>query len=207
MPLTTYSAGQILTASSLNSNLSFAASAGGITPVVPTSVVVGSGTGTANANGQVTFSGASSISLNGVFTSTYTNYLMVLNIQSRSTSNFINIRFRLAGTDNSSALYDTQYLRANVTTVGANNATGATSAQFVTTTTNSPSFATANIYQPQVASLNTYFYCASNVGVPAAGYIETMAGGINNTSQFDGISIIPTAGNITGLVTIYGMAN
>jgi hypothetical protein len=112
MPLTTYTAGQVLTAASLNNNLTFAASAGGITPVVPTSVVVGSGTGTANANGQVTFSGASSISLNGVFTSTYTNYLMMLNIQSRSTTNFVSLRFRVAGTDTSSSNYYSQYIRA-----------------------------------------------------------------------------------------------
>jgi hypothetical protein len=179
----------------------------GLIAVVPSSVAVGSGTGTANANGQVTFSGASSISLNGVFTSTYVNYLMLFNIQSRSTSNFINLRFRASGTDNTSALYDTQYLRANSTTVGANNATTQTSAQFITTTTNSPSFATATIYQPQVASLNSYFYCSSNVGVPAAGYIETMVGGINNTTQFDGLSLITTAGTITGVVSIYGLVN
>jgi len=207
MPLTTYTAGEVLTASSLNANFSFAASSGGLIPIVPTSVTVGSGTGSASATGQVTFSGVSSLSLNGVFTATYLNYLMVLNIQSRSTSNFINLRFRLAGTDNSSALYDTQYLRANSTTVGANNAVTQTSAQFITTTTNSPSFAQATIYQPQVAALNSYFYCESNVGVPSAGYIETMVGGINNTSQFDGFSLIPTAGTITGKVTIYGIAN
>jgi hypothetical protein len=34
MPLTTYTAGEVLTASSLNANFSFAALAGGLTPIV-----------------------------------------------------------------------------------------------------------------------------------------------------------------------------
>ena len=41
----------------------------GLVPMVPSSVAVGSGTGTASANGQLTFTTASSVSLNGVFTS------------------------------------------------------------------------------------------------------------------------------------------
>ena len=208
MPLTTYSAGQILTASSLNSNLSFAASAGGITPVVPTSVVVGSGTGTANANGQVTFSGASSISLNGVFTSTYTNYLMVLNIQSRSTTNYVSLRLRAAGTDTSSSSYYSQYLRATGSTVSANAPAVTTSSEFITSSTNAPTFTTATIFQPQVASLNTYFSNQSNVGVPTtSGYVEMSVGGVNVTTQFDGFTLLANTGNLTGLVTIYGMAN
>lgn len=180
----------------------------GVIAVVPTSVAVGSGTGTANANGQVTFSGASSVSLNGVFSSTYTNYMMVLNIQSRSTTNYITLRFRAAGTDTTSAQYYSQYMRATSTTVTANSASTATSAEFVTSSTNSPSFTTATIYQPQVASLNSYFSNQSNVGVPTtSGYIEQMVGGVNVTTQFDGFTLLTTTGTITGLVSIYGLVN
>jgi len=46
----------------------------GLVKIVPTSVAVGSGSGSASALGIVTFSGASSVSLNGVFSSTYKNY-------------------------------------------------------------------------------------------------------------------------------------
>ncbi len=120
MPLTTYTAGEVLTASSLNANFSFAALSGGLVPIVPTSVAVGSGTGTANANGQVTFTTASSVSLNGVFSATYKNYLVIFNEDTASTTSAIQFRMRLAGTDNSTASsYRTQYIRATTTTVSA----------------------------------------------------------------------------------------
>ena len=53
----------------------------GLAKIVPSSVAVGSGTGSANSLGTVTFSGASSVSLNGCFSSTYDNYRLMLNIQ------------------------------------------------------------------------------------------------------------------------------
>jgi hypothetical protein len=52
----------------------------GLTQIIPTSVSVGSGSGTVSAGGAVTFSGATSISLNGAFTSTYQNYRLLIYI-------------------------------------------------------------------------------------------------------------------------------
>jgi hypothetical protein len=51
----------------------------GLAKIVPSSVAVGSGTGSASALGTVTFSGASSVSLDGVFNSTYDNYRVIFN--------------------------------------------------------------------------------------------------------------------------------
>ena len=72
MALTTYTAGEVLTAASLNDNFTFAAAnpLGGLIAIVPTSVAVGSGTGSSSGNGLVTFAGVSSVSLNGVFSAT-----------------------------------------------------------------------------------------------------------------------------------------
>ena len=55
MPLTTYTAGEVLTAASLNSNLKVA---GGLQIV----------------KAQTTFTASSSVTVDNVFTSTYTNY-------------------------------------------------------------------------------------------------------------------------------------
>ena len=72
----------------------------GLKLLVPTSVAVGSGTGTANAAGQVTFTGASSVQLNGVFTTTYDNYKIVLNITAISSTDVLQFRFGTSGTIN-----------------------------------------------------------------------------------------------------------
>lgn len=79
MALTTYTAGEVLTAASLNSNLSFAAKSGGLVSVAPTSVgkTGASSTATASTNGQVTFGLCETLLLNGVFTSDYANYRII----------------------------------------------------------------------------------------------------------------------------------
>jgi hypothetical protein len=50
----------------------------GLAKIVPSSVAVGSGTGSSDTTGKVTFSGASTVSLNGVFTSSYRNYKIIV---------------------------------------------------------------------------------------------------------------------------------
>jgi hypothetical protein len=50
----------------------------GLVQIVPSSVTVASGSGSANGNGAVEFSGCSSISLNGIFSSSYDNYRILI---------------------------------------------------------------------------------------------------------------------------------
>lgn len=50
----------------------------GLISMTPTSVSIGSGTGSINADGGVDFSAATSITVNGVFTADYDNYLIVV---------------------------------------------------------------------------------------------------------------------------------
>ena len=184
------------------------ASTSGLVPIVPTSVAVGSGTGSANANGQVTFSLASSVSLNGVFSATYQNYMVVMNISARSTTNYIRLRWRVAGTDDSSAEYDSQSIRAITTTVGAAGPNNQTSADFVTSSTNETTSTTGTFFNPFDNTAEAYFQNQNNVGVPnGAGYIEMSCGGINASTSFDGVTILTSAGTCSGLITIYGIAH
>lgn len=75
---------------------------GGLNLAIPSSVVVGSGSSTLSTNGQVTFTGASSVSLNGCFNSTYANYKVILNITGKATGAQLTIRPRANGVDLSS---------------------------------------------------------------------------------------------------------
>jgi hypothetical protein len=79
----------------------------GLAKIVPSSVAVGSGTGSANTTGTVTFSGASSVSLNDVFSTTYNNYRIVFtstSVTSVVASN-LRMRMRVGGSDNTSSNY------------------------------------------------------------------------------------------------------
>jgi hypothetical protein len=74
---------------------------------IPTSVAVGSGSGSFNATtGNVTFSGATSISLNGVFNATFSRYVIIGTAGATTGGNLGRMRFRTSGTDNTTSNYN-----------------------------------------------------------------------------------------------------
>ena len=77
----------------------------GLVPIVPTSVAVGSGTGSVNSAGVVTFSGVSSLSINNVFTGAYKNYRIVINIDTAGGQTSIGQQLTSAGTAATAANY------------------------------------------------------------------------------------------------------
>ena len=92
----------------------------GYTAVIPTSVA---GTGvTLGAAGKVTFSASTAVSVNGCFTSTYDNYLIVVDISATSANSIPQFRLRLAGTDASGA---TDYYSNSLVGSGASTAAAA----------------------------------------------------------------------------------
>jgi hypothetical protein len=91
----------------------------GLVQVIASSVAaagVGS-SGSVDSKGNVTFSTCTGISLNGVFSSTYQNYRIVVNLTSAATD-FNFIRLRVSGSDNSTASsYISERFRATGTTL------------------------------------------------------------------------------------------
>jgi hypothetical protein len=85
---------------------SLVGAAPGLKLLVPTSVAVGSGSASIGTAGQVTFTGASSVSINGVFSSTYDSYRIMFHVTSASANNYPILRLRASGTDNSSSNYN-----------------------------------------------------------------------------------------------------
>jgi hypothetical protein len=62
------------------------AGGGGLVPVIPTSVTVVGGTATVAPSGIVSFAAATDIQLNGVFSSTYQNYRVIISFRTSATS-------------------------------------------------------------------------------------------------------------------------
>jgi hypothetical protein len=91
-----------------------------LTGIIPTSVAVGTGTGSFNATtGNVTFAGATSISVNGVFSATYDKYIIVYKAGVTTGGNSISLRFRTTGTDNTNNTYSTTVGRSTSNTTFA----------------------------------------------------------------------------------------
>ena len=178
----------------------------GLAKIVPSSVAVGSGTGSASTTGLVTFTGASSVQLNGVFSTTYENYYVYLKVSSMvgGQDDFINLQFGTSGTVNTSSTY-----RRNLSELlTANNVSTINSTDNQTTL-----FAGA---------MNTYGQIVMNIGSPFLSErtwvrancdtsdrgIQMLSGFFDNTTSFTDLKLTKDgATSITGTVSVLGYNN
>lgn len=174
----------------------------GLVPIVPTSVTLGSGTSTISSNGQVTFTSASSVSLNGVFSSTYRNYKIVMSENGTASANLA-FRLRVGTTDDATGnysfgCYEIPRSGANLTYQGSDQ----TFAYISSTSANQyRGGRTIELQSPYDSSVWTNYQAFSSdayyLGLVITGGMYTVG------KLFDGISIVPT-GNISGSIQVYG---
>lgn len=175
----------------------------GLVTMTPTSIA-STGTGNSssiNTNGSVTFSSCATLSLNGVFTSSYDNYMVTMRSVAVSATAGINFRLRASGTDNSTASsYVNEYLETSGTTLNAGRTT-ATSSQLSNTTSTSRDGLTFYLFGPKLAQATAFRTLAVYDGSTVV-MLDT-GGTHNQSTAYDGISFI-FSNVVTGLVTVYG---
>lgn len=170
----------------------------GLILVKPTSVSAGA---TDNGKGTISFTTQSSVSLNGVFTSTYTNYKIVFGNLIGSANAVLKIRWRKAGSDNTSSIYysGAHYTGWNAATGVATNDAAATSAGLFGLPTTWGKLV-MDISQPLTRPMVTGM--AMTAGPEDKGvYFSSF---INTSDTFDGITFFPVSGTITGSLSVYG---
>jgi hypothetical protein len=172
-------------------------------------VAVGSGTGSFNATtGNVTFAGATSISVNGVFSSTYDKYIIIYKSGVTTAGAAANLRFRVGGTDNSTNTYSTAIGRstsaatfAQVTSSEASSSVSSI-ADYLVNDANYQAFAKFEVLNPfQTAITNgivdfTVANSATTVVQRRMGAFE-----FNATTSFDGFTIFSTL-SLTGTIKV-----
>jgi hypothetical protein len=170
----------------------------GLVQIVPTSIVKGaSGTASVATGGKVTFSGTESISLNGVFTSTYDNYLIKIDTITSVNATEHLVRLRTSGTDNSNSSYVRNYLRA----AGASVAGGTdTQNRFSLGDTSNANRNKVELLlnQPQQTAVTTGYTFGNH-----SAYAFNASLLFSATTSFDAFSYFPASGTITGDITVY----
>lgn len=152
-----------------------------------------------------TFTTATTVSLNNVFTSTYDWYRILVRTTA-SNSDAIRLRMRLSGTDATGVDYNAQYLQAVNTGVSSGQDLATTSGQIAAQNTGhngvivdffSPAIATPTIWQSIIAR-------NANASNPNQFF---WAGGHNLANAYDGFTLFMATGNMTGTVRVYGYRN
>lgn len=179
----------------------------GLVPIVPSSVTVGSGSATTSTSGAVTFSGVSSVSLNGVFTSAYKNYrLVVSDINSASGNSNFGLRLRSSGSDNAANSYYQYWTMKRLNGTTQDNTGGPSTLYTLFSYDANTSYSWnwyGDITSPQAAR-NTIVTGNGFAADTTSTYnvLSTILHAVS--SSFDGVTFIPTASTMSGTVQIYG---
>lgn len=157
-----------------------------------------------------TFSAVSTLSVNNCFTSTYKNYRIVLNIDdTSSTGASTSLRWRAAGTDNTTSnYYNTARAWSDTGTNDYSVATGSGTGVYLLFNDSETSAMSFDVNNPQTA-IYTTMYGTGNIGLSGSWTIGAMihASKFIQTTQFDGFTIYPSTGTFTGSVRVYGYQN
>jgi hypothetical protein len=173
----------------------------GLELITPTSVA---GTGVALSGANVTYSATTSISVNGCFSSLYSNYRVLIASTIGSVDGQILLQMRSNGTDaTGSTDYDysaSQYNYGTLLNLGSSS--GGSSAVIGYKIASAGSSMSLDFYNPFITR-NTLF---SGVG-QYVGLILNAGGQHKQAVSYDGFTLTSGAGTMTGVVTVYGYRN
>jgi len=173
---------------------------GGMVLLTPTSIDYTGTSATVGTNGSVEFTAVSSLSLNGVFSADYDNYMIVHRANASAPDN-VSFKFRQSGTDSSTG-YTQQLLTANSTNVtGSRSTTVAVNVSAVYGTQRAGFV--LNVYGPFL-SQPTAMRSAAILDFDSAAIRDTAATH-SVVDSYDGFTTYMGGQNMTGLVSVYGI--
>lgn len=148
-----------------------------------------------------TFSAASAVNVNNCFSSTYTNYMILIDLTTSASAGTISLRLRASGTD---AATNYNYFGPYGGSSSGNINNSAQTEWFVAGSYNSATVcAICDVFQPNVAAQTR-----AGISMFDSRNIVGLYGGIHTTSSaYDGFSLIIGSGTITGTLRVYGYRN
>jgi hypothetical protein len=154
-----------------------------------------------------TFLSASAVSVNNCFTSTYDNYRILVN-HTGSVSSWLHLRLRLAGTDATGANFYSQRLDSYSATTTSARLAAVTFLEFnYFYAATPPSVSSFDIYAPalpQSTGFNGQVFCNGDTGNSE---MFLKSGGHSLATSYDGMTLYPLSGTVSGTLRIYGYKN
>ena len=152
------------------------------------------------------FTAQSTISIDNVFSTTFDNYLIKFNNCIASSNTWLSMRLRVAGADETSANYHSQYLFAGGTSVAAARYASATSwVEVMRIDSTQQNLGDINIFTPFATRPTTASMVTVTGGATTS--IDTLSyvRGLNTATSYTGFTVLTGgAPTITGSVSVYG---
>lgn len=154
--------------------------------------------------GTTSFSAASAVNINDVFSSTYDNYRIVCNF-TPSDNGDLNFRYRVSGADNTTSNYYYQGIDIAGTSSTPFRLGAQTNGRLAAAQTNVENSFSADMFAPNLTRkkrTNSYAGRETNSS-PGIVFLSTT---FDATTSFTGFSLYNNNGTITGTVSVYGYA-
>jgi hypothetical protein len=149
----------------------------------------------------------SSIDIDNCFSDKYIQYRIITDVTSSIANISVNAQYRSGGVTTTSG-YSYQYMIGSTTVIIGARATSQTSAAYIggTKSTNLSEIAVTEIrnpFQTQYTTAISFFAQESSGSINC----DVFSNSTSATTSFDGIRILPSSGNITGTIYVYGYVN
>jgi len=147
-----------------------------------------------------TFTASSAVNVDSVFSSTYTNYRIVMSLKQTTGADFL-FRLRQSGSTNSTSNYYLSGTSSNAfyDTLGATSFT-------IGRAMSGKGGGSIDLYGPNVGTNIGISSTTSGIQSGVGNSSVTVLGNYDGTYAADGFSLIPASGTITGTVEVYGYA-
>jgi hypothetical protein len=167
--------------------------------MAPTSIAYSGTSAGINADGGVDFTAVTSLSLNGVFTSDYDNYLIVFRGSCTTFDNLL-LRMRVAGSSDSGSNYTYQYLYADGSTAAGSRSSSQTSTRIGNISSAQRDGISVHVYGPALAQPTAIRSVTVNGQSNAR--IDEFASTHNQSTSYDGFELLASA--FTGNIHVFG---
>ena len=157
---------------------------------------------------QATPTAVNTISINNCFTSSYANYLLVMDLTAAVGSGIFTGRMRLSGTDATTNYASQRTIGQSATVAASANASGTDDFYLASTDgTNAPYFnLTMNIFSPAVAKA-TSANCLMGFNDGGGTSVMQVWNYHTTATAYDGITINFNGTSFTGTIRVYGYQN
>lgn len=171
----------------------------GLISMKPTSIVHAGTSASINADGGVDFTAVTSLSLNGVFTAEYDNYLISMIVNVSSGDAWVRMRLRASGTDTSGTNYVSQTIKASGSTFSGTRLTSLDN-MYVSVVSTAQNGLNVHVYGPALAQPTAF----RGIGVGSVGgaTIEEAASTHSLSTVYDGFTI--SGSTFTGNIHVFG---
>lgn len=148
-----------------------------------------------------TFTTAATVNVNNCFTSTYDSYLLTFSGTVTADVQF-NLRMRVSSTD-AITNYQFERLLCSGASASASQLTSQTAGVLAAANTGTTAGFSARIISP-ASAVGTVF---TGDGTDARGRLDFYSGSHTTATAYDGFTLYPNSGTMTGTVRVYGYRN